>query len=141
MRYSQRLVHILRMKLILKKESIKFCKLCDNEGTTQLPLWSNHFNNSTVFNNPISILLMTSFHNSKAVSVPCDTGKHQDTSFKMNKFSKKGPINFCKYYVVRESFSSTKCVSNYIVEIKLMLHCRDDQLKKITSPNITHMYL
>ena len=42
------------------------------------------------------------------MSVPCDTGKDQDTSFGMNKFSKKEPINFCKYYVVREAFSSTK---------------------------------
>ena len=31
------------------------------------------------------------------VSVPCDIGKDQDTSFEMNKFSKKEPINFCKF--------------------------------------------
>ena len=53
---------------------------------------------------------MTSFHKGKTVSVPCDIGKHYDTSFGMNKFSKKKPINFCKYYVVGEPFSSTKCV-------------------------------
>ena len=40
----------------------------------------------------------------------CDIGKYYDTSFGMNKFSKKKPINFCKYYVVGEPFSSTKCV-------------------------------
>ena len=55
----------------------------------------------------------------------------------MNKFSKKEPINFCKCYVVREPFSSTKVFSNYIVEIKLMSHCKDDQLKKVTTLDIT----
>ena len=28
--------------------------------------------------------------------------------------------------------------SNYIVEIKLMSHCKDDQLKKVTILDITH---
>ena len=32
------------------------------------------------------------------VTVPCDIGKHYNTSFKMNKFSKKKHINFCKFY-------------------------------------------
>ena len=34
------------------------------------------------------------FYKGKAMSVPCDTGKHQDISFRMNKFSKKEPTNF-----------------------------------------------
>ena len=103
------------MKLILKKEPIHFCKLYGNEGTTQLPLRYDHFINPTVWhlvsglNLITSILLMISFHKGKAVSVSCDTGKHWDTSFGMNKFSKKEPINFCKYYVVTETLSTTKC--------------------------------
>ena len=99
-----------------KKEPINFCKLYDKEETTQLPLPSHHFINPTVshltfsLNFITSILLMISFHKGKAVNVPWDTGKRQDTSFGMKKFSKKEPINFCKYYLVREPFSSTKCV-------------------------------
>ena len=104
------------MILILKKELINFCKLYDNEGTTKLPLRSDHFISPTVWhlvfglNFITSILLMISFHKGKTVTVPCDTRKHLDTSFGMNKFSKKEPINFCKYYLVRGSFNSTKCV-------------------------------
>ena len=80
--YRQRLVQFFWIKPILKKESINFCKSYDNEGTTQLPLRSNHFINPTVWhlvfglNFITSILLMTSFHKGKAVSVPCDTGNH-----------------------------------------------------------------
>ena len=52
---------------------------------------------------------MISLHKGKAVSVSCYTGKHLDTSFGMNKFSKQEPTNFCKYYVVTEPLSITKC--------------------------------
>ena len=31
------------------------------------------------------------------VSVPCDIGEDYDTSFEMNKFSKKEPRTFCKF--------------------------------------------
>ena len=31
------------------------------------------------------------------VRVPLDMGKDYDTSFEMNKFSKKEPINFCNF--------------------------------------------
>ena len=34
-----------------------------------------------------------SFHKAVVVSVPCDINKQQDTSFKMNEFSKTEPIN------------------------------------------------
>ena len=53
---------------------------------------------------------MIPFHKGKALSVPWDTGKYYDTYFGLNKFSKKKPIIFSKYYVVKESFTSTKCV-------------------------------
>ena len=44
----QTLGHFFQDKEILKEEPINFCKLYDNEGNTQLPLWSNHFINPTV---------------------------------------------------------------------------------------------
>ena len=71
------------MKLILKKEPINFCKLYNNEGTTDLLLPSNHFINPIIWhfvfglNFIASILLMISFHKGKIVSVPCDTGNEQ----------------------------------------------------------------
>ena len=114
MRYRQRIVHYFRMKLI-KKKPINFCKLYNNKGTTQLPLRSDHFSSIRLtscfgLNFITSILLIISFHKGKAVSVPCDIGKYWETSFRMNTFSKKEPIHFCKYYVVRKSFNCTKYV-------------------------------
>ena len=41
---------------------------------------------------------MISFHSGVVVSVPCDTDKHWDTSFEMNKFSKNESINFCNIF-------------------------------------------
>ena len=103
---------LLSSETNFKQKPINFCKLYDNEGTTQLPLRSDHFINPTVWHLALglnfitSILLMISFHKGKAVSFPCDVGKHLDAYFGMNKFSKKEPIHFCKYYVVREPLSS-----------------------------------
>ena len=64
----QTLGHFFQDKEILKEEPINFCKLYDNEGTTQLPLWSDHFINPTVWHfvfglNFMTInLVMISFH-------------------------------------------------------------------------------
>ena len=44
----QTLEHFFQDKQILKEQPINFCKLYDNEGTTQLPLRSDHFINLTV---------------------------------------------------------------------------------------------
>ena len=66
----QTLRHFFRDKQILKEEPINFCKIYDNEGTTQLPLRSDHFINPTVWhlvfglNFMTSILAMISFHKS-----------------------------------------------------------------------------
>ena len=62
-----------------KEEPVNFCKPYDNEGTFQLLLQ----------------YLIT--RTSMVVNVPCDTGKDQGTFFKMNKFSTKEPVSFCKF--------------------------------------------
>ena len=65
---SQTLGHFFQDKQVLKEEPINLCMLYDNEGTTQLPLRSNHFINPTVsylvfgLNLMTSILVMISFH-------------------------------------------------------------------------------
>ena len=89
---------------ISKEGNYIFCKFYDNEGATQLLFRSNHFISPTVWflffglNFIASIPVMISFHDDMVVvSVPCDIGKHQDTSFKMNEFSEKKRINFCKF--------------------------------------------
>ena len=38
--------------------------------------------------------MMISFYKGKAVSIPCDTGKHYDTSFGMKKIFKEGTYEF-----------------------------------------------
>ena len=45
----QTLGHLFQDKQILKEEPVNFCKLYGNEGTSQLPLWSDHFINPTVW--------------------------------------------------------------------------------------------
>ena len=65
----QTLEHFFQDKQILKEEPINFCKLYDNEGTTQLPLRSNYFISPTVWhlvfglNFMKNILVMMPFHN------------------------------------------------------------------------------
>ena len=118
-------------QISIKKEPITFCKSHDNEVICQLLLWSNHLINPTFDISssvrilwPVFCICMSGDDNLSqehlVVSVPCDICKDsfKDTFFKMNKFPKKEPINFSKFYD-NEGTTQLLLWSNHFISLTL----------------------